>query len=125
MRRIKKLAGLTLDRSLYYTNEYMPQKVSAESKRTIDGGVIVWEQENKDITNDIIIESLDNYPITEDELKLFQYIIDNSLGRSYEIIFTDGSIMHGRFKHEDEALISEAIYEGACYYTVTIKMARI
>ncbi len=125
MRRIKSIGTVTLTRSLYYSNEYISQGVSAVSERTIDGGVIVWEQNNKITTNDVIIESMVNYPITEQELIDLQVMADNSLGTDYAVVFTDGSSFNCRFKHEDSPIDASPIYEGACYYTVTIKMAKV
>jgi hypothetical protein len=125
IRRAKKIGNITLTRSLYYVDDFAAQRISAVSEETIDGGVVVWEQENKIIRDNVTLDSLENYPILEDELIAHQDMCDNTLGSVFDITLTDNTTVTVRFKHEEGAIDSSPIYEGACYYNVTLKFANV
>lgn len=125
MKRAISLGTVTFDRKLYYANEYESTGVSASSQRTIDGGVIVWEQANLDSVKDIILDSGTNYPISETNLQEVIALADGSLGQSYTLTFEDLSTETVRFKHEANPVEAEPLWEGACDFFVTIKLAKV
>lgn len=125
MKRAISLGTVTFDRKLYYANEYESTGVSASSQRTIDGGVIVWEQANLDSVKDIILDSGTNYPISETNLQEIIALADGSLGQSYTLTFADLTTETVRFKHEANPVEAEPLWEGACDFFVTIKLAKV
>ena len=125
MRRAVSIGTVTFDKVQYYLNEFDSQGVSAESDRTIDGGAIVYEQNNLASAMDVTLGSGDNYPISETNLKELQTLCDDSLGKTFTVTFNDASTIDVRFKHESTPLESSGLWEGSCLYYITLNLARV
>ena len=125
MKRAESIGIVTFDKVQYYENEFVSQGVSADSDRTIDGGVIVYEQDNKVSTNNVRLSSGENYPISETNLKELQDLIDGSLGKTFLLTFTDTSSFNVRFRHEETPLESTPLWEGSCLYLITLNLAKV
>jgi hypothetical protein len=125
LKRAVSIGNLTFDKIQYYDDEFKPQGVSAESNRTINGGVIVYEQLNHDSAKDVTLTSGENYPIGDANLQALKDMIDTSLGQTYTVTFKDGSTQDVRFKHEDNVLEIEPAWEGSCLFFITLHLAMV
>jgi hypothetical protein len=124
--KIKKIGNIELTYPLWWVDYNDSKKIKAEVSPTIDGGVIVWEQQQQNnsefITLDSLTDGWQTFEVKDDILTL----INNSLGTPTTITTIDDEVINVRFRHEVSSKFVRLVnnYEFK-YYNCKIYLARV
>ena len=124
---VKKIGTITLTYPLWWTDFNNTPSVTAEVQSTINGGVIVWEQEVATNAKNITLSSKEGGWQTIAVKDAIKALAAASLGTTTTITTTADEVIAVRFRHENGAVKFERVYDTKLfeYYTAEINLARI
>jgi len=122
MRRAKQLGSVTFDMNTLFIREEMENsKVLAEMHMTAAGSHVVYETQI--VTPYITLDSK-RYGWINDEQREAILEMWETPGATYTLTYDDDTTVEVRPAREKKLSITP-LYEGACYYTAVIPLAKV
>lgn len=118
--RLFRIDDIVFPYGLWVEENNYSTKVSAFSEKTINGSLVIFEQQN--IGSQITAKSMSNGWLDKQTLNALVTKSDASLGKSYMAEFEPGGEKAVMFDHTSLAVEFEPLYEGAEFYTGVIRL---
>ncbi len=125
--KVKKIGNVILTTPLWWTNYNNVDTIQAQSKETITGDVIVWQQTRGITGLNITLDSLKDGWQDTDTKDLLQTLI--ALGTTSTITLTDNTVINVRFRYElangavsFKRLVDTSLFD---YYECKLELARV
>ena len=124
---VKKIGDIVLDNKMWVLEEDTSTKVDAKASRTIGGGLVVYELQNRGSAQFVTLDSKNNGWQSEATRDAIIAIADGSLGSTTTITYDDDSVEEVRFAHETRggAVQFKPIFEGSSWYTAKIYFGKV
>ena len=126
--RILKIGSITLDNTMTVTEGFNSSGVIAEVVDNLDGGIIVFEQLQRNSKQNITVVSKEWGWQSETTLQALLALANSSIGQTHIIEDDEGVTFDARFRHEQKSgavqfsrLIESKLSE---WYTGTIYLAK-
>jgi len=124
-----KLGSVTFDNPLFNA-EFSDTPVIVSKEATVDGGAVIWTQENQQGQNIDLVGYENSGWLKYSTLKQIKSMAAIS-GAEYTLEKSDGTTVQVRFRHEDTPVIDvapiveRAVYDDTDYFYGTIKLAEV
>lgn len=121
MKKVKQINTIVLLHQLWIKEEEEPNTVISEVALSGAGTHVVFQAVMN--TPYITLISKEYGWLSEDNMNDLK-ILYNQLGATFDITYSDDTTDTVRVAHE-KGIVFTPIYEGACYFSVTINLAKV
>ena len=127
MKKVIRIENIVLNYGMWWTERDRANQVVAETERTIDGTLLVFEQLNRVSAQNITLESRDDGWQTEAKKDAIINLSNSSIGADVEIEFSDGTTRMCRFAYEvsDGSVQFEPLYDGSEWFKGKVYLALV
>ena len=127
MKKVITIGHIALDYGMWWLERDKATHVIAETERTIDGTLLVFEQLNRVSAQNITLESRDDGWQTEEKKDALINLANASIGAEIEIEFSDNTVSACRFAYEVEggAVQFEPLYDAAEWFKGSVYLALV
>ncbi|RKY68380.1 MAG: hypothetical protein DRP97_06380 [Candidatus Latescibacterota bacterium] len=125
--KITRIGAITLDYGLWWKEFDSATAIIAETEKTIDGSLIIFEQPNRTSSQFITAESRDDGWQSKAIKEALISLADGSMGIDIEIELSNNSTIDVRFAYETDggAVQFEPLFDGADWYIGTVYMSKV
>ena len=125
--KIVKIGAIDLDYGLWWKEYDSANVITAETEKTVDGSLIIFEQPNRESAQTITAESRDDGWQLNATVRSLISLANSSMGTDIEIKLSDNSTINVRFAYEVDggAVQFEPLYDGSDWYKGTVFISKI
>jgi len=125
--KVVRIGNVDLVYPMWVMEKYRSTAVRTTARRTIGGGLVVYEQENRKSASTVTLDSMDYAWLDEATKTAIVDMANASVGQSYEIEYDDGVTDTVRFAHEQQggAVQLRPIREGCGWYMGKIYFGKV